>query len=486
MPRAWSQPLYTRESLRGDVALLQTLLILAAFAAVVTLIFLARVKRLATFGITFLPLKANVTAPPGGFGVGSAGSALWTFPTVLIAAIMVAWGAEVGQFIVSQGMSLAILAWLQVLPEFTVEAAITHSAALDPSKLGLITANFTGANRLLVGVGWPLIFFVSFYFYRRGARKAKEGCERVGAYHVQLSEDHSVEVMALLVSTLVALIIYFKGTLTWMDSAMLIGVYVGYLAILSRLPPESESEQDHVRGVPKMVLARPRRMQVVFVFTMFLLGGTMLFLVAEPFLKSLEAIAIIVAGAGAEYFFIQWVAPFLSEFPEKVSAFYWARTVKFSPMAVMNMISSTINQWTVLIAMIPIVFCISLMRLETIHFSDFQRWEIVLTIAQSMYAVTILLKMRITVVDATSLFVFWFVQFVTGTLTFDVNGYDLTVHEVMTVVYLVCGLAQLAYHWNELTFERDFRATWRKHIAHTRGPSSEEMGHAGEDAHRPE
>ena len=80
--------------MRGDVALLQTLLILAAFAAVVTLIFLARVKRLATFGITFLPLKANVTAPPGGFGVGSAGSALWTFPTVLIAAIMVAWGAE--------------------------------------------------------------------------------------------------------------------------------------------------------------------------------------------------------------------------------------------------------------------------------------------------------------------------------------------------------------------------------------------------------
>jgi cation:H+ antiporter len=469
--------------LRGVVALLQTLLVLAAFAGVVTLIFLARVKRLATYGISFLPLKTNVTAPPGGFGVGSSGSALWTFPTVLVAAIMIAWGAEVGQFIVSQGMSLAILAWLQVLPEFTVEAAITHSAAVDPANLGLITANFTGANRLLVGVGWPLIFFVSFYFYRREARRSKKDCDRVGAYHVQLSEDHSVEVMALLVSTVLFLFIYFKGTLTWMDSTLLIGIYVGYLAILSRLPPESETEQDHVRGVPKMVLRRPRKVQIIFVFTMFLLGGSILFLVAEPFLQSLEAIAIVVAGAGAEYFFIQWVAPFLSEFPEKVSAFYWARTVRFSPMAVMNMVSSTINQWTVLIAMIPIVYCISLMQIATIHFSDFQRWEIILTVAQSMYAVTILLKMRITVVDACTLLVFWFIQFATPTLTFDVNGYELTMHEVMTVVYLVCGLLQLVYHWKELTFERDFRATWRKHIARTLETAPEEMGHAGDDVH---
>lgn len=469
--------------MRGVVALLQTLLVLAAFAGVVTLIFLARVKRLATYGISFLPLKTNVTAPPGGFGVGSSGSALWTFPTVLVAAIMIAWGAEVGQFIVSQGMSLAILAWLQVLPEFTVEAAITHSAAVDPANLGLITANFTGANRLLVGVGWPLIFFVSFYFYRREARRSKKDCDRVGAYHVQLSEDHSVEVMALLVSTVLFLFIYFKGTLTWMDSTLLIGIYVGYLAILSRLPPESETEQDHVRGVPKMVLRRPRKVQIIFVFTMFLLGGSILFLVAEPFLQSLEAIAIVVAGAGAEYFFIQWVAPFLSEFPEKVSAFYWARTVRFSPMAVMNMVSSTINQWTVLIAMIPIVYCISLMQIATIHFSDFQRWEIILTVAQSMYAVTILLKMRITVVDASTLLVFWFIQFATPTLTFDVNGYELTMHEVMTVVYLVCGLLQLVYHWKELTFERDFRATWRKHIARTLETAPEEMGHAGDDVH---
>src|SRR5437667_1550922 len=58
----------------------------------------------------------------------------------------------------------------------------------------------------------------------------------------------------------------------------------------------------------------------------------------------------------SQFVLVQWVAPFLSEFPEKVSAFYWARRVSRAPMALMNMVSSNINQWTVLAAMIPIVY----------------------------------------------------------------------------------------------------------------------------------
>ena len=56
------------------------------------------------------------------------------------------------------------------------------------------------------------------------------------------------------------------------------------------------------------------------------------------------------------FVFVQWVAPFVSEFPEKVSAFYWARTVDRASMALMNMVSSNINQWTLLTAMLPLVY----------------------------------------------------------------------------------------------------------------------------------
>jgi hypothetical protein len=59
-------------------------------------------------------------------------------------------GADAAQFLISQGLALAIRAWLQTLPEFAVEGAIAWEAGKDPEKIHLITANFTGSLRLLV------------------------------------------------------------------------------------------------------------------------------------------------------------------------------------------------------------------------------------------------------------------------------------------------------------------------------------------------
>ena len=81
--------------------------------------------------------------------------AIWTFPSILASAFVVAWGAEAAQFYVSQGLALALLAWLQTLPEFAVEAVIAWQ-----QDVPLMTANFTGALRLLTGVGWPMIWTV--------------------------------------------------------------------------------------------------------------------------------------------------------------------------------------------------------------------------------------------------------------------------------------------------------------------------------------
>src|SRR5438045_5623692 len=91
----------------------------------------------------------------------SALSAIWTFPSILLSAFVIAWGAEAAQFLISQGLALAILAWLQTLPEFAVEAVIAWNAGKDPSQTHLAIANFTGSLRLLVGLGWPMIYFVA-------------------------------------------------------------------------------------------------------------------------------------------------------------------------------------------------------------------------------------------------------------------------------------------------------------------------------------
>src|SRR5262244_3508167 len=107
-----------------------------------------------------------------GSQAGSAASALWTFPTVLGSAVIIAWGAEAAQFLVSQGLALAILAWLQTLPEFTVEALIAWEAGKDPARVHLAIANFTGSIRLLVGLGWPLVYFVAAYFAKKTGKRA--------------------------------------------------------------------------------------------------------------------------------------------------------------------------------------------------------------------------------------------------------------------------------------------------------------------------
>ena len=112
------------------------------------------------------------------------------------------------------------------------------------------------------------------------------------------------------------------------------------------------------------------------------------------------------------FVFVQWVAPFLSEFPEKLSAFYWARKVKTANVALMNMVSSNINQWSILSAMIPILFVISAGTIKPLPFDEMQRQEILLTILQSFLGFLLLLNLELKFHEALVLFVFWLIQFV--------------------------------------------------------------------------
>src|SRR5436309_868370 len=162
----------------------------------------------------------------------AAWSAIWTFPSILLSAFIIAWAAEAAQFLIAQGLALAILAWLQTLPEFAVEAVIAWQAGKDPEKIHLVTANFTGSLRLLVGLGWPMIFVTAAFFNRRRRGRV------LG--HIKLDEEHAVEVVGLAPPILYFVFIWWKGSLTIFDSIVLTGFYVAYLYILNRIPPRSE------------------------------------------------------------------------------------------------------------------------------------------------------------------------------------------------------------------------------------------------------
>jgi cation:H+ antiporter len=322
---------------------------------------------------------------------------LWAGPAILVAAIAIAWAAESAQFFIAQGFALAILAWLQTLPEFAVEAVLAWH-----QQVQFLLANLTGALRLLTGFGWPVIYFTAAMFQRkRGGAPLKV---------IRLEEHHAVEVLGLAAPLLYVGVIAWKGSLTIYDGVVLILLYTAYLLILSRMPPEDPETIEDLEAIPRKIVTSPRGPRIAIITGLFVFGGILIYASAEPFLASLLALSAVV-GIPA-FVFIQWVAPVVSEFPEMASTFYWARTVDRAPMALMNMVSSNINQWTLLTAMLPIVLSMSAGTVTPIVFDQEQRIELLLTLGQAVVGMTFLVRMRLRWYEAVIMFVFFWIPFV--------------------------------------------------------------------------
>ena len=323
-------------------------------------------------------------------------SALWTFPAILGSAFVVAWGAEAAQFFISQGIALALLAWIQVLPEFAVEAVIAWHRDVP-----LMTANFTGALRLLTGLGWPTIWVV----YAIARRRRGEPGFWAG---IELDPEHAAEVVGLLPTLVYWAGIIYRGTLGLIDAAILLALYAGYLVVVNRIPPKDHEELEDVAAAARMLIRLngwPRRLAIA---GMFVAGGAVLYLVAPPFLASMIGLATVLGVS--QFVFVQWVAPFLSEFPEFMTTSYWARGRGKAGMALMNMVSSNVNQWTVLAAMIPIVYSLSLGRPAQVPLAG-HRTELVLTLLQGTLGMVLLTNLNFQAYEALGLLALWFAQF---------------------------------------------------------------------------
>lgn len=327
-------------------------------------------------------------------------SALWTFPSIMFSAIMIAWGAESAQFLVSQGLILAIISWLQTSPEFVVEGIIAWD-----QNITLMTANFTGATRLLIGFGLPTVYLTAFLFNLKKKHGTKKYLTRV-----KLEPQNSIPVIGFLIPSLYAIFIVIKGSLHIGDAGILIFIYLVYLYILNKMPPQEVESLEEMEPVPRFILKQKKIVRNFLILGLFLSGGVLLYFMAHPFLESLLALALVLGFS--EYFFVQWVAPFLSEFPEFVSASYWARTVKKAPMATMNTVSSVISELTLLVALIPIVYSISKGAPTVIHFDHLHRAEILLTALQALLGFMLLVNMEYRWYEALGLFFLWFIQFV--------------------------------------------------------------------------
>jgi cation:H+ antiporter len=387
----------------------------------------------------------------------SPAAAFWTTPCILLASVLIAWGAEAAQFFVAQGFALAMLAWLQTLPEFAVEAVLAWHQERE-----LLLANLTGALRLLVGFAWPVIYMTAAFFHRK----------RTGTplRSITLHSQHSVEVVGLIAPLLYAVFIWWKGDLHVYDGIVLTLIYAAYLFLLTKLPPEEHEAIDDLEVVPRtMAKARPP-VRTLAILGCFVAGGSLIYFTAEPFLGSLIAVATAIGVP--TFIVIQWLAPVISEFPELASTFYFARQEEKAPMALMNIVSSNINQWTLLVGMLPIVYSVSGGAVSAIPLNPEQESELLLTIAQGVVALVFLLNMKLEWWEATLLLVLYLGQAVFANTAAQSPALAyLALHMRLWITYVYLGwaafsLAATVVKHGAPPALRSFQATLREHFWH--------------------
>ena len=305
------------------------------------------------------------------------------------AAFLLSWGAELAQMDIPQALALAILALIAVLPEYAVDIYFAWKAGKDPHYVAFATANMTGANRLLIGLGWPTVLFA----YWIGSRRRE----------IQLERAQAVEIATLLVATLYSFVIPLKGTLSWVDTVFFLALFVIYMICASR----SDHVEPELAGPAAWIAlwGAPRRRAAMG--ALFALAGCAIFLAAEPFAEGLLEIG---RTWGVEQFLlVQWLAPLASESPEFLVAILFALRAS-AGASLGTLISSKVNQWTLLIGMLPLAYCISAGHLRPMHLDARQVEEIFLTSAQSLLAVSVLSNFRFELWEAVTLLVLFGVQ----------------------------------------------------------------------------
>jgi cation:H+ antiporter len=188
---------------------------------------------------------------------------------------------------------------------------------------------------------------------------------------------------------------------------VLILLFVLYGLRISKSP----AEEPHLVGPARLLgqlSKRPRRTLVVLLLAF---SAVVILLCAAPFAESL-------VGAGEEFgvstfLLVQWLAPLASEAPELLVACLFAWRLNTNG-GLGTLVSSKVNQWTLLVGSLPIVFVVFGGAASGLPLDSLQREELFLTAAQSAFAVTVLANRSISVREALALFGLFASQFVLG------------------------------------------------------------------------
>lgn len=313
------------------------------------------------------------------------------------AAFILSWGAELAQFEIPQALALAFLALVAVLPEYAVDMYFAWQAGKDPQYIHYASANMTGSNRLLIGLGWAVVVLTSWW-------KTKKKT-------VHLGKENRIEISALLIATLYSFVIPLKGRLSWLDTVVFLSIFFIYIYQATR----SHHTEPEVEGPIAAIASWPRLARGLATLLFFFVSGFVIFIAAEPFAEGLLSTGR--HWGIEEFLLVQWLAPLASESPEFIVAILFALKMQ-ARASLTTLISSKVNQWTLLIGMLPLVYNISAGHAGSMVLDARQCEEIFLTSAQSLFAIVIISNLSFSVTEALILLVLFASQlFFTSTET---------------------------------------------------------------------
>lgn len=326
----------------------------------------------AALTIPALALRLGGVHPAAGVGLLAFGAA------VVASSFLLAWAAEAARVDISGALAIAILAVIAVLPEYAVDLYFSYTAGHDPGYVQYAAANMTGSNRLLLGLGWPVVVIIALRVAsRRSGRRIRE---------LVLDSGYRAELGFLLIAAAVALVVPLSGQISLLLGLALLGLFAFYLWKASRAgvsEPELVGQAARIGGLP----ARARRPVVA---GLFLFAAAVIVASAEPFANSL-----ITTGAqlGIDRFLlVQWVAPLASEAPEFIVAILFAARGKGGD-AIGTLISSKVSQWTLLVGSLPVAYLAGGGGTGLV-LDGRQVEEFLLTAAQTLLGVAALLALR--------------------------------------------------------------------------------------------
>ncbi|MEE8346800.1 MAG: sodium:calcium antiporter [Dehalococcoidia bacterium] len=305
--------------------------------------------------------------------LGNVGQSLLFGFGIMAAATLLIWASEVAETEISATLALVVLALIAVLPEYAVDMFFAWTAPDNPENAQLAIANMTGANRLLVGAAWPMIFLI---FWLRTRRKT-----------MAVERSNSLGILFLAGATLYSFSIPLRGHLSLIDTAVMFTIFGAYMYLSSRMPAR---EVEGFVGPAAAIGALPRMARRLTILAIFVYAAVVIFASAEPFAEGLVEMG---KAAGIdEFILVQWLAPLASESPEFLLAGLMAMRGRHEA-AMTILIASKVGQWTLLIGSLPLAFSISGGTFSPLEFDARQAEEVYLTAAQSMFAVAIFVSL---------------------------------------------------------------------------------------------